>query len=198
MRTTCLLISTLLTFTAIADANELVIGGPCQGCENVFVNMPKKIKSDSRISPTEEQGEPLKITGNVFTQEGKPAPNIIVYAYQTDATGKYPKSDTFHGKLRGWAKTDLSGAYSFNSIRPVAYPNGREPQHIHFHVIEPNRGTYYIDDITFSDDPLLSADKKSKTLCRGGCGLSEPKKNKAGVWLVTRDIILGENIPGYH
>lgn len=177
--------------------NVPVIGGPCQGCENVFVNQPKTLSSHGRISSVGEKGEPLNIKGKVFNHNGKAMENIIVYAYQTDAEGKYPKGETFHGKLRGWAITDHQGAYSFATIRPTAYPNGREAQHIHFHVIEPNRGTYYIDDITFSDDPLLSSKKRNKTKCRGGCGLADPIKDKKGVWKVKRDIILGENIPNY-
>ena len=53
--------------------------------------------------------------------DGAPAAGIIVYAYQTDATGIYPRGSTRHGRLRGWVRTDEAGRYRFDTIRPGAY-----------------------------------------------------------------------------
>lgn len=64
------------------------------------------------------------------------------------------------------------------------------------HVIEPGRGTYYIADIVFRDDPRLDA-KYLKRSPRGGSGLTFPKRDAKGIWRVQRDITLGLNIPGY-
>lgn len=96
--------------------------------------------------------------------------------------------------VRGWARNDRSGQYSFKTIRPQAYPGRDIPQHIHMHVIEPNLGTYYIDDVTFKDDPLLTTEHRRETGCRGGCGEVTPKRNKQGIWQVKRDIYLGLSI----
>ena len=93
--------------------------------------------------------------------------------------------------------TNQSGEYSFRTVRPKAYPKRDTPQHIHLHVIEPNKGTYYIDDITFDDDPLLSQEYREKANCRGGCGISTPEKDTDGEWKVSRFIVLGRNIPNY-
>jgi len=187
----------LLSNFESAFAQEPVIGGPCQGCELVFVDMPVQIKTNSRIGAEGEKGEPLVLSGTVYKTNGIPADGIIVYAYQTDASGKYPKGSTRHGKLRGWARTDQKGRYSFKTIRPKAYPGRNIPQHIHLHIIEPDKATYYIDDVTFDDDPLLTSEHRQKKSCRGGCGESHPTRNSQGSWQVRRDIILGEAIPRF-
>jgi protocatechuate 3,4-dioxygenase beta subunit len=99
--------------------------------------------------------------------------------------------------LRGWSRTDQRGEYSFRTIRPGAYPAGDIPEHVHMHVIEPGRATYYIDDLVFSDDSLLTARHRQVMRGRGGDGSSAPRRDENGVWHVRRDIILGLNIPGY-
>lgn len=185
----------LLTNFKSLSAQEPVIGGPCQGCELVFVDMPVQLKTNSRIGTISEKGEPLVLSGTVFNANKTPAHGIIVYAYQTDANGKYPKGSTRHGKLRGWARSDLNGRYSFKTIRPKAYSGRDIPQHIHLHIIEPDKATYYIDGVTFDDDPLLTPEHRQKQKCRGGCGESHPKRNARGSWHIRRDIILGEKIP---
>jgi protocatechuate 3,4-dioxygenase beta subunit len=177
---------------------EPIIGGPCEGCEYVFEGMPATIESTARIAPTGERGDAMRILGVVRDRQGKPVPGIIVYAYQTDAGGIYPSGSTRHGRLRGWAKADSSGRYRFDTIRPGGYPNSDIAQHVHMHVIEPGRGTYFIDDVVFTDDPRLTPDaRKQYVHGRGGPGLVTPARDKDGVLIVTRDIILGEKIPGY-
>ncbi|WP_206483313.1 hypothetical protein [Thalassotalea sp. G2M2-11] len=187
----------LAFFLNVTYANEPVIGGPCQGCELVFVGMPKQLSTESTIGPANEKGEKMTVNGKVYQLNGMPAKGIVVYAYQTNAEGFYPKSTTKHGGLRGWALTDNKGRYSFSTVRPAAYPKRGIPQHIHLHVIEPNKGTYYIDDVTFNDDPLLTQQYKQSRPCRAGCGFSTPEKNTQGVWTVNRDIFLGKGIPDY-
>ena len=176
---------------------EPVVGLPCEGCELVMDGMPEVLTLEGRIAPAGEPGEPLTVDGTVYDADGSPAPGIIVYAYQTDANGIYPRGPTGHGRLRGWAKTDADGRYRFTTIRPGAYPGRDIPQHIHLHILEPGNVTYYIDDITFTDDPLLPDTERTRTTCRGGCGVSEPWRDGDGTWRVRRDIVLGLEIPGY-
>lgn len=64
-------------------------------------------------------------------------------------------------------------------------------------MLEPGRGTYYIDDLLFDDDVLLTSAHRRQLPERGGPGLARPTRDKDGVWRVHRDIILGLNIPGY-
>ena len=128
---------------------------------------------------------------------GLPQPNVVIYAYQTDRAGLYPPGATRHGRLRGWARTDATGRYGFTTIRPGSYPNSNIPQHIHLHVIEPGRCTYYLGDIVFTDDPFLTPGRRlQERNARGGSGVARPLRNKSG-WTVTRDITLGLNVPGY-
>ena len=99
-----------------------------------------------------------------------------------------------HGYIRGWVKTDADGKYTFYTFRPVAYPNGREPEHIHITVKEPNKNEYYIDAFMFEDDPLLTSSARRSLPNRGGSGIVLPTVKK-GILTVERDIILGLNIP---
>jgi protocatechuate 3,4-dioxygenase beta subunit len=66
------------------------------------------------------------------------------------------------------------------------------------HVIEVGRCTYYIDEIMFEDDARLTeASRAHLTSGRGGSGIVVPVRDATGGWVVTRDITLGERIPGY-
>lgn len=190
----CLLL--VLSSHTFCAAEEPILGGPCENCELVFEGMPDQLEARSRIAPVEEPGEPLVVEGIVKRIDGTPAPGVIVYAYHTDATGIYPRAETLHGRLRGWARTDKAGMYRFDTIRPGSYPSGGNPAHIHMHVIEPGRGTYWIDDIHFDDDPILKQ-VNGYVEDRGGSGITHPERDKDGAWRVRRDINLGENIPGY-
>jgi len=201
MRRRGYLIVTFLFASTCALAREPVIG-PCEGCEAVFEGAPANPSTKSRIAPKGEPGEPLVLTGVVTGGDGKPRAGVIVYAYHTNAQGIYPGRDDAktaserHGQLRGWALTDANGRYAFETIRPAAYPRNTIPQHIHMHVIEPGCATYYIDEVLFTDDPLLDRNKVNEEK-RGGSGIVTPTRDAAGVWHITRDIRLGLNIPGY-
>ncbi len=179
----------------LAAAREPVIGGPCDGCDWVFDGIPATLASSARIAPPGAPGAPLVIEGVVRDRADKPVRNVVVYAYHTDDTGLYPPAANRHGRLRGWAVTDARGRYRFDTIRPRAYPAGGVPEHVHMHVIEPGAGTYYIDELRFEDDALITAENR-RTSERGGDGLVLPER-RAGVWYARRDVALGRNIAGY-
>ena len=191
-----LVLSCLLVADAVRAA-EPVLGLPCEGCELVFAGMPAAPGSRARIAPVDAKGEPMTIEGTVRTRDGVAAAGIVVYAYQTDANGSYPRGNTRHGLLRGWVRTDAQGRYRFDTVRPGAYPMRSDPQHVHLHVVEPGRGTYYIDDLVFDDDPRLTAAQRERQSGRGGYGIAHPVRDADGVWQVRRDIALGAGIPAY-
>jgi protocatechuate 3,4-dioxygenase beta subunit len=175
----------------------VLVGGPCEGCEIVFIGQPKKLVSSARIAAANEKGEPLVIEGVVRDAKKKPVAGVIVYAYHTDASGMYPKAATRHGALRGFAITAKDGTYRFDTIRPASYPNSTIPQHVHMHVIEPRKCHYWLDDITFTDDPLLTPEQlKAHKHNRGGYGVATPTKTD-NTWRVRRDITLGAGISDY-
>lgn len=203
---TRILLTSLLLMAGPGTPAEPVVGLPCEGCEAVFTAMPEKLESKARIAPRDEPGEALELTGRVVDANGEPRAGVIVYAYHTDAKGIYPRpakslggAADRHGRLRGWAVSDRDGRYTFETVRPASYPQQRIPQHIHMHVIEPGCATYYIDEVVFTDDPLLTpATLERHHADRGGSGITTPKrKAPGGAWLVERDIRLGLNIPGY-
>jgi protocatechuate 3,4-dioxygenase beta subunit len=176
-------------------SREPVIGGPCEGCDWVYDGIPAKLSSVARIAPANEPGVPLIIEGVVKSARDAPIANVIVYGYHTNRGGVYPAAGNRHGTLKGWAITDAQGRYRFDTIRPGAYPGRDIPEHVHMHVIEPGAGTYYVDDLRFLDDPLLT-EANRRTDPRGGNGLSMPV-SRDGVWHARRDIVLGLGIPGY-
>lgn len=174
---------------------------PCEGCEAVFQGLPERLASSARLATAAEPGERLQLSGTVRNGAGHPQPGVIVYAYQTDASGRYPEDARLsgaaarHGRLRGWTRTDASGRYTFLTVRPGAYPGGSEPQHIHMHVIEPGRCTYYLGDVLFADDSLLTADLRAQQEgAFGGSGIVQPQGDADAGWRAIRDIALGKHL----
>src|SRR5262249_59632880 len=92
------------------------------------------LASAARIAPPGEPGTPLVIHGRVFRPDGRtPAPDVVVFAYHTDATGHYdvPSAGPHSWRLRGWVATDADGQFEFATIRPAPYPNNRAAAHVH-------------------------------------------------------------------
>lgn len=181
-----------------------VIGGPCEGCEAVFLGMPDSIGGSTRLAPLDEPGEPMVIDGTVYDAGGRPVLGVIVYAYHTNAAGIYEPAPGArgwvrrHGHLRGWARTDARGRYRFITIRPGPYPGRNAAEHVHMHVIEPGCCTYWIHSLHFDDDPLLTdEERRDAPNARGGDNLASPEREANGVWHVRRDIVLGRGVPDY-
>lgn len=202
MRVLALIALLFLVPACGAEPREPIVGLPCEGCEAVFEGLPKALSPNARIAPAGEPGQPMTVTGVVYGGDGKPRSGVIVYAYQTNARGRYPPSAKLgasfrHGRLRGWAISGDDGRYTFETIRPGSYPSRDTPEHIHMHVIERGCASYYIDDVVFTDDPLLTPEQRRRHAHnRAGNGIATPTRNN-GHWQVTRDIRLGLNIPGY-
>ena len=180
-----------------------VIGNPCEGCEAVFDGMPAEIPSLLRLAPVGEPGVPMRISGRVLDGSGRARAGVVVYAYQTDRTGLYPRpaqrlgfEAMRHGRLRGWVRSDTQGRYVIDTIRPGSYPGEDVAEHVHMHVLEPGCFTYYIDDLMFLDDPKLSAEERRQAHGTGGAGLLRPVMAD-GRWQVERDIVLGRDVPGH-
>lgn len=182
-----------------------IIGGGCDGCDLMYVGMPKDMKAVDTSAGWTEKGQKLLVTGTVYKLDGKtPAPNIIIYYWQTDNKGYYsPKQGMDekakkHGHIRGWIKTDDKGKYNIYTIRPAPYPNDVLPAHIHFSIKEPDiENEYYTDEINFDDDKLLIPHfKKYPQENRGGSGVVRILL-KGDIQIAEHDIVLGLNIPNY-
>jgi protocatechuate 3,4-dioxygenase beta subunit len=179
------------------------VGGGCEGCEAIFEYGDKILTSIDTLPEYENNVPKLKITGTVLKKDGMtPAENVILYIYHTNRQGIYETKGNEtawakrHGFIRGWVKTGKDGRYTFYTFRPAAYPNGNEPEHIHIIVKEPDKNEYYLDDYLFDDDPHLTKEIREERKNRGGSGIIKPKE-KNGILLIERNIILGKNIPNY-
>ncbi len=181
------------------------VGGPCEGCEAIFETPVPflKLPPVDTLPDYYNASSKLVVSGIVYGPDGKtPAPDVVVYMYHTNEKGVYPKKGNEkgwalrHGFIRGWIKTGSNGTYKFVTAVPAAYPNRKDPAHIHITVKEPNKNEYYIDEILFENDPLLTEAERNKILNRAGSGLVQLTKNK-GIFYCKRDIYLGKNIPNY-
>ncbi|MEL6194803.1 MAG: intradiol ring-cleavage dioxygenase [Bacteroidota bacterium] len=179
------------------------IGGPCQGCEAIHEYGIRTLTHIDTLPGFHEHEPKLVVEGRVFQQDGiSPAKGVILYMYHTNRKGIYEARAgatgwaSRHGYIRGWVRTGPDGYYRFYTFRPAPYPGGKEPEHIHLTVKEVDKKEYYMDSFFFTDDPLLTPEEIATHDHRGGSGVSTPSM-KNGMLTVTRDIILGKNIPNY-
>jgi intradiol ring-cleaving dioxygenase-like protein len=143
---------------------------------------PSVLSSTSRITGRDEPGQPLVVHGQILQSDGKPASNVIVFAYQTDASGVYaPKGDPgAPWRLKGWARTDASGRFEFSTIRPAPYPGHSIPAHIHLTAITDCCGRQFTD-LMFEDDPLATPEYRLRFERAGEHGLYLPVRQEKGV-----------------
>ncbi len=189
----------------VKQSTDRAIADYCDGCDLMYEGIPllEKINSEAALCPEGETGTRMNISGMVYQPDGKtPAKDIVLYIYHTDATGLYTaaKGQVFgkrHGHLRGWVKTNAYGQFKINSIRPAAYPRDNIPAHIHIFVKEPGKTLYYIDEVWFDDDSLITSEMMRKAQYRGGDLLIHLTQDSKNIWNGNLTIILGKNIPNY-
>ena len=200
-----LLISAVCHGQQVKQPTDRAIGDYCDGCDLMYEGIPLlgKINSEIALCLQGEPGSRMKINGMVYQADGKiPAKNVVLYIYHTNASGLYtPAKDQVYGKrhghLRGWAKTNERGEFKINSIRPAAYPRDNIPAHIHIFVKEPGKTLYYIDEVWFDDDLLITSEMKRKVQQRGGDLLIDLTQDSKNIWNGNLTILLGKNIPNY-
>ncbi|MES2747864.1 MAG: intradiol ring-cleavage dioxygenase [Bacteroidota bacterium] len=180
------------------------VGGGCDGCEIMYIDMPTNLSSVDTSLGWTERGQKLIVTGKVYQLNGTtPAPNVIIYYWQTDNNGLYSPTNSMnekakrHGRIRGWVKTDTNGKFTIYTIRPAPYPNDNLPAHIHLAIKEPDVDTeYYTDELVFDDDKLLTIEKRKAAENRGGSGILKISQSN-GIQRAEHIIVLGRNIPNY-
>lgn len=186
------------------------VGGPFENKHFSDINKPAIIMPYDTSPGWSQQGNKILITGRIFQPDGvTPAPGIELYYYHTDVGGRYihkadnPRSfqanelGQTHGYIRGWIQTDSLGRYFMYTVRPGHYPNESIPEHIHLTIQEPQKKIkYYIDDVVFDDDELLTSSIRNKAENRGGTGIVVLTQRN-GIATGERNIIMGLNIPNY-
>jgi protocatechuate 3,4-dioxygenase beta subunit len=143
---------------------------------------PANVSSVGVIAGPSEPGVRMVIDGQVFAPDGvTAAPNVIVYAYQTDSTGEYRNDVSRVARLHGWARTDAHGHFELRTIRPAPYPGHAIPAHVHFHAWGRGYPLQWTDELQFADDPLVKASDREASRSRGKFGnVSAVTRDAAG------------------
>jgi protocatechuate 3,4-dioxygenase beta subunit len=170
-------------------------GPDCTECPHW--EAPAHLTDRMTIAQPSEPGTRLVLEGTIFRPDGKtPAPDVLLYAYHTNAQGYYAHGPAatgqgrWHGDLRGWLRTGPKGRYRIETIRPAPYPGRTIPAHIHMHVMAPGDRERFIDDVVFDDDPLVTASWRKGAPNTGGSGIVHLERDAAGVLHGRRDIVL--------
>ncbi|MGH9906852.1 MAG: protocatechuate 3,4-dioxygenase [Pyrinomonadaceae bacterium] len=119
-----------------------------------------------------ERGEPLIVSGSIYTPDGRtPLTGINLFVYQTDATGVYSTTgdggDNRNTRIHGLMRTNAEGRYEFRTIKPGSYPRTRNAAHIHAYVSGPGYPEYWIDEYLFADDPFVTEDVRQRFAGKG-------------------------------
>ena len=203
---TAIFLTVLMSSCANSQDQEKrkLVGAPCEGCEAVFEYDNRELSNTDTLPDFDKDGVKIKVEGTIYQADGKtPAKDIILYIYHTNQEGIYaPNKDSKgwgkkHGYNRTWLKTNEDGYYSFYTLKPAPYPNRSEPAHIHYEILEPNGKYYYLASCHFKGDSLLTENETNPDSPRGGSTGLLNLKEEGNIFVDTRDIILGKNIPGY-
>lgn len=128
---------------------------------------PESLSHVLTIPAPQHPGQRMELRGRVLKSDGRtPAPGVVVYFHHTDGRGIYPRPPNsrptdwvyWHGSLRGWLKSDAGGNYHLKTTRPMPYPGGGTPAHIHAYGLAPgSRQGVAFQEIHFHGDPYLRA-----------------------------------------
>ncbi len=197
-----LLVLIVLATSEVFSQGKLV-GGRCQGCEAVFEYGDRALSPVDTLPEFNTKKQKIRISGTVYQADGiTPAPDVILYVYQTNEEGVYPKKGNEtgwarrHGYLRGWVKTDKHGSYTIYTQKPELYRS--EPAHIHVMVLEPNGKYYYIQNFLFEGDKNITEKIRNNPTPRGGNNGIMELFEKGELLVGKRDIILGKHVPDYN
>lgn len=154
----------------------------------------KSYSWQTTITPQNEPGEPLVVSGTIYRADGKtPIAGALLYVYQTDAEGYYRKgsSGSDNPRLKGWMKTNADGKYELHTIKPGSYPGSRNPAHIHAKVTVPGHPEQWIDEFHFEGDPFLNEAHVRKEIAKGRfSSVMRMRRDAGGTIRCERDIRL--------
>jgi protocatechuate 3,4-dioxygenase beta subunit len=179
MRT--LLAALVTTFVTVAMLDARVDPRFLRMWNDAQKRRPATLASQARIAPANEPGTPFVVHGQVVDAAGKPAADVIVFAYHTDNRGVYAEDGAPDPwRLKGWARTDAEGRFEFRTIRPAPYPGGQVPAHTHATVATACCGRQFTE-LMFEGDPVLTPAYKARFASAGEHGVySAIRRNADG------------------
>jgi protocatechuate 3,4-dioxygenase beta subunit len=155
---------------------------------------PANVPWKTTIVAEGEPGEPLIVSGTIYAPDGRtPLEGIILFVYQTDATGRYSTTggDNRNTRIHGLMRTNSEGRYEFRTIKPAPYPGHTNPAHIHAYVSGPGYPEYWIDEYLFEGDPFITAEMRQKLSGKGNLSsILKLTRSDDGVLRGVRDIIV--------
>lgn len=115
------------------------------------------------IAAPPEPGTRIHLSGTIFDANSKPAPNVKMFLYHTDATGYYsqPVNNPRQARLHGTLWSNAMGQYSFHTIKPAHYGDvsSPPPMHIHVHLQPPDLPDHWVESFYFEGDPRLQSNQ---------------------------------------
>lgn len=163
----------LLLFAAAALPAPLLASGGTDPCLRAG---PQAI-----LAPPGEPGERLRVEGVVVAPDGiTPVEGVIVYAWQTDAGGRYAPPLVRTPRLRGYMKTDREGRFAYDTIRPGSYPGERIPAHVHHQLWGAGHPPQYGNDLLLEDDQLVSEAERRRSEALGPFAFVRPVERRTG------------------
>jgi protocatechuate 3,4-dioxygenase beta subunit len=147
------------------------------------------------LSPPDEPGTRLIVSGRVFDETGKHGvAGVKLHAYHTDAKGGYGSVIPGQSRLKGTVVTNAEGRFEWRTIRPMPYPGGGNPAHIHIKASGGGYPNQWVDELWFSDDPYLTARQKEDAKAKGQFNpIVTTTRDASGVLRATFNIRLSKN-----
>lgn len=163
----------------------------------IVVYASSRKSSVATFVPADEPGTRLIVSGRVFDHTGtRGVPGVTLYAYHTDAKGDYGAIIPGQSRLKGTVVTDSEGRFEWRTIRPMPYPGGGNPAHIHIKATGGGYREQWVDELWFSDDPYLTAQQKKESTAKGMFNpIVTTKRDERGVLHATFNIRLSQNPP---
>ena len=151
----------LLVFAAVASSLQVAFAQDREyiaAVERAQQQRPAAVAVSARIAPAGEPGRQMILHGRIVKPDGTPAASTIVFAYHTDRDGLYDRREAgaHSWRLKGWARADDAGRFTFETVRPAPYPGRQIPAHVHFTAFAPSGERFHAGEIRFDDDPLVT------------------------------------------
>lgn len=148
------------TFGFVSKAKEGGFKGDCDTTNDIlgpYYRPDAPIRMD--LTSDSLKGNRIQLKGKVYASDCTTLLNdALVEIWHCDVDGNYDnESENFHQRA-AW-KTDKSGEYTFKTILPGKYLNGRlyRPAHIHFRVSCEGHQEL-ISQVYFEGDPHITKD----------------------------------------